>query len=125
MPAMLRSLVIGVGALCFLGGLVALVSGFPFGFLIMIGAAAVLAGTLYERVLYKAAVKAMELPALRSAFLFSTSASTLRGSGSASVILLNVISRAYLLLPSASLPTARLNQIASPNLFCGLRRVHR
>ena len=53
---MLRSLVAGLGALCCLGGLIALLLGFPFGIVIMVGGAAVLAGTLYERVLYKPAV---------------------------------------------------------------------
>jgi hypothetical protein len=59
---MLRSLVIGLGALCLLGGLIALLAGFPFGIVVMIGGTAVLVGTFYERVLYKPAVKAKPGP---------------------------------------------------------------
>ena len=59
---MLRNLVIGLGLVCFAGGLIALLSGVPFGIVIMVGGAAVLAGTLYERALYKPAVKAKPGP---------------------------------------------------------------
>ena len=59
---MLRRLVAGLGALCSLGGLIALLLGFPFGIVIMIGGGAVLAGTLYERVQYKPALTAKPGP---------------------------------------------------------------
>lgn len=59
---MLRNLVLGAGVLCFLGGLVALLTGFPAGITAMIGGGALVAGTLYEQVLYKPATKAKPGP---------------------------------------------------------------
>jgi len=51
---MLRSLVIAVGALCFAGGLVALLAGVcPPSFVFLFWGALLLIGTIYERVRYK------------------------------------------------------------------------
>ncbi len=51
---MLRSLVIAVGALCFLGGLVALVTGLcPPAFVAIFWGAILLLGTVFERFRYK------------------------------------------------------------------------
>jgi len=51
---MLRSLVIASGALCFAGGLVALLGGFcPPSFVFLFWGALLLLGTIYERVRYK------------------------------------------------------------------------
>ncbi len=57
MVAMLRSVLIGAGVLCFIGGIIALRGGAPFGLPAMIGGALLLVGTLFERALYKPAVK--------------------------------------------------------------------
>ena len=59
---MLRSLVIAAGALFIVAGLVALLGGFPGGVMALVGGAALLVGTLYERVLYKPATKAKPGP---------------------------------------------------------------
>jgi len=59
---MLRNLILGLGVLCFVGGAIALRAGAPFGFLAMIGGALLLVGTLFERAIYKPAVKAKPGP---------------------------------------------------------------
>ena len=51
---MLRSLVIVIGALCFIGGLIALLLGLcPPAFVFVFWGAILLLGTVYERVRYK------------------------------------------------------------------------
>ena len=51
---MLRNVVIGIGALCLLGGLIALATGLcPPAWVFVFWGAIILLGTIYERVRYK------------------------------------------------------------------------
>ena len=51
---MMRSAVIGIGALCFVGGLIALATGLcPPALVFMFWGAIIVLGTVYERVRYK------------------------------------------------------------------------
>jgi len=54
---MLRSAIIVVGALCFAGGTIAVLSGVMPGFVFAVWGAVLLLGTLYERVRYKALLR--------------------------------------------------------------------
>ena len=50
---MLRSIVLALGAICLLGGLWGIASGFPPGFMFTFFGVLVVAGVIFERVRYK------------------------------------------------------------------------
>jgi len=54
---MLRNIALGLGALMLAGGLWAIVNGFPPGFPFTVLGALIVAGIIYERVIYKPVVK--------------------------------------------------------------------